>query len=168
MPDTSIDPTNSTTAPTVGGDDSWAETWVTDLGVNPNASTVAISSTTGNDITIPLSTTTKAGVVSAIDKTKIIALPNTWSDTLEYSILNTIVSLDSRIYRSRLTANNINKRPAAGGTNAFWEEVWVTDLGIVINATTVDISSTTGDDITILEATQIESWCYVKCRQNED
>lgn len=44
---------------------------VTDLGVNEDATTVTVTSSTGADATIPAATTAAAGVLTAADKTKL-------------------------------------------------------------------------------------------------
>ena len=136
------------------GADFWAETWVTDLGIAIKATTIDISSTTGNDITILEATESLSGVMSDVDKTKLNDLPNTWLTGTSYAQTE-IVSHNGRIYRS-LVASNMGNIPAAFGGNGFWAETWVTNLSSPASRSddSVVIESSAGDSVTVLEATQ--------------
>lgn len=117
----------------------------TDLGVGTRTdTTIIITSSTGADVTVPQATTTQAGAMSGTDKTKLNGLTNYTLPTAAAGTLGG-VKVGSGL---AIDGGGVLSSTGSG----------TTDLGIgVRTGTTLIVSSSTGVDATIPQATTTEA-----------
>ena len=138
----------------------------TDLGITTSASDATITSSTGNNVTIPAANTSQAGLLTSSDKSKLNSVANGAQVNVNTNLAITTSNTTATISSS--TGNNAIM-PAATTSDAGLltssdktklngiangaEVNLPTNLGVTTTTTTATVSSSTGDDAIIPAAT---------------
>ena len=121
------------------GDQMWATPpGTTDLGNTPGAAAVEVTSSTGDNTTLPAATATAAGVLTAALFSKLDGIET--GATADQTGAEVVALLEALTDNARLQASAVRGLPA-------------TDLGNTPAASTVEVTSSTGDNTTLPAAT---------------
>ena len=126
------------------------------------ATTVPISSSTGDPVTLPVATTALAGVESAADKTQLTALPPTWVGARVWAA-GSHCAYQGRTYRLSTQREITDVDPPT--TDTEWvdvgEDSGATNLSLgTRTSTTFIVESDTGTNATIPAATNSAAGAY--------
>ena len=144
-----------------GGEEVWRDLSRIDAADNTHlslgtrtATTVPISSSTGDSVTLPAATATEAGVESAADKTQLTALPPTWAGARVWPA-GSHCAYQGATYRASTQREITDTDPPT--SDAEWVDVGdssgTANLSVARTATQVTVESDTGTNAVIGEAT---------------
>lgn len=137
----------------------------TNLDTSTNATTVTVTSSTGNDATLPAATTTAAGVMIAADKVKLDSVtagaePNVNTNLSSSTTATTVTVTSSTGNNATLPAATTSAagvmiatdKAKLNGIEAGAQANVATNLGSSRTATTVTVTSSTGNNVSLAGA----------------